>query len=254
MRALLPEPADDVDIHAWYAAEWLEPGGLRANFVSSVDGAATADGLSAGLQTPGDNAIFAALRDLADVVLVGAGTARAEGYRPTDLGPARTAKRLDFGLPAELPTALISRRLLLDPASALFTDTSPTARTIVLTCSDTDDAVRQALAAVADVVICGDDEVDLGVAKAALAELGLTRVLCEGGPSLFADLARAGVVDELCLSVTPMLAGPGARRIVAGDTWDGQGAAALQLVGLLEEDGALFGRYRRPAELRESAR
>ena len=83
----------------------------------------------------------------------------------------------------------------------------------------------------------------LAAAKAALAERGLTRILCECGPTLFGDLARSGVVDELCLSITPMLAGPGARRIVAGPMWDA-GPRSLELTGLLEENGALFCRYR----------
>jgi RibD C-terminal domain len=89
VRALLPQPVEDVDVHAYYADGWLDRGGLRVNFVVSADGAAQAQGKSAGLQTPGDNRIFAALRDLADVVLVGAGTASVEGYRAIAL--SRTA-------------------------------------------------------------------------------------------------------------------------------------------------------------------
>jgi riboflavin biosynthesis pyrimidine reductase len=96
---------------------------------------------------------------------------------------------------------------------------------------------------VADVVVCGDSDVDFAGAHAALVERGLTRILSEGGPTLFAEMARAGVVDELCLSVTPLLTGPGARRIVAGELWPGD-PVALGLTGLLEEDGALFCRYR----------
>src|SRR5438874_2364051 len=136
MRALVPYHDGDVDVHEWYARDWIDRGGLRANFVSSVDGGATAAGLSRGLQTPGDNRIFAALR-----------------------------------------------------------------------------------------------------------EREFTRMLCEGGPTLFGELAQARVADELCLSISPMLTGPGARRIVAGELWPGE-PAPLELVSLLEEDGALFARYR----------
>ncbi|TAM92705.1 MAG: pyrimidine reductase family protein, partial [Jatrophihabitans sp.] len=84
MRALLPAPADSaaqVDIRAHYARDWIDRGGLRMNFVASADGAATAEGKSRGLQTAGDNRVFTALRDLADIVLAGAGTVRIEGYR-----------------------------------------------------------------------------------------------------------------------------------------------------------------------------
>jgi riboflavin biosynthesis pyrimidine reductase len=250
MRALLPEPAEDVDVHQWYAADWLLPGGLRMNFVASVDGAATAAGLSRGLQTPGDNRIFAALRDLADVVVAGAGTVRAEGYGAVELSPRRREFRRLHGLDEALPTAVVSRSLNLDPASPLFAADRP--RTIVITSAAADQRVLEALDGIADVVVCGEADVDLARARCALEGRGLRRILCEGGPHLFADMLRAGVVDELCLSISPLLAGPGAPRIVAGLGRPGPHAEQaaeperLHLTGLLEEDGALFCRYRVP--------
>jgi riboflavin biosynthesis pyrimidine reductase len=243
MRALLPQPATHVDVHDFYARDWLDEGGLRVDFVCSVDGAATADGVSRGLQTPGDNRVFAAMRDLADVVLAGAGTVRTEGYRPIRLSDRRIGIRTGYGLSAHLPTAVISRSLRLDPHAALFTDAPEDARTIVITCAAGDAAVRTALEPIADVIVCGDADVDLPSARAALEERGLRRILCEGGPTLFAVIANAGVMDELCLSITPLLAGPGSRRIVAGGLWHGN-PHELRLTGLLEEDGALFCRYR----------
>jgi riboflavin biosynthesis pyrimidine reductase len=243
MRALLPSPDLDVDLHEFYARDWLESGGLRVNFVSSADGGATASGVSGGLQTPGDNKVFAALRDLADVVVAGAGTVRIEGYDAVRLSERRTGVRHQYGLRPDLPTAVVSRTLRLDPTSGLFTSAPPTARTIVLTCEEADPAARAALADVADVIVCGDAEVDLALARRALEERGLTRILNEGGPTLFSTLVEAGVVDELCLSLTPLLAGPQARRIVAGENWSA-GLHPLELTGLLEEDGALFLRYR----------
>lgn len=242
MRALLPRPADDVDIHASYAQDWLEAGGIRVNFICAADGAAQAEGGSAGLQTPGDNKIFAALRDLADVVLAGAGTAVAEGYAAIELSNRRTSIRREYGLAAALPTAVTSRSLRLDPDSALFAAPADN-RTIVLTCAAAPPDRRAALQRVADVVICGDASVEPAAVRAALAERGLTRVLSEGGPTAFADLVHAGVVDELCLSMSPMLVGPGPGRITGGDNpWPG--AAALHIVSVLEESGALFLRYR----------
>lgn len=243
MRALLPTPEADVDVHAFYAADWLDVGGLRVNFVVSVDGAATEDGASRGLQTPGDNRVFAALRDLADVVVAGAGTVRTEGYQAITVSEPRRAIRAAYGLPATLPTAVVSRSLRLNAAADLFVGAPDDARTIVLTCAAADPVVRAELEQVADVVVCGDESVDLAAARRALTERGRTRILCEGGPTLFADLARAGVVDELCLSVSPLLTGPGARRIVAGELWPDE-PSRLTLTGLLEEDDALFCRYR----------
>ena len=126
------------------------------NFVACVDGAATAEGASRGLQTPGDNAVFAALRDLADVVLAGAGTVRAEGYAAIRVSERRREQRRRFGLREVLPTAVVSRSLRLDPSSSLFTDTVPEARTVVLTCGAADPVVLQTLRARADVVVVGD--------------------------------------------------------------------------------------------------
>lgn len=242
MRALLPEPQDDVDVHAFYAADWLDTGGVRADFVCSVDGAVSAAGVSRGLQTPGDNRVFAALRDLADVVLVGSGTALAEGYGAVRPVERRQDVRQRYGLAPALPIAVMSRSLALDPGSALFATEQPAARTLVLTCTAAAAERRRALAAVADVVDCGADTVEPSLVRTALFQRGLHRIVCEGGPTVLAQFAAAGALDELCLSISPLLAGPGAGRITAGDSWPA--AASLRLTGLLEEDGALFCRYR----------
>ena len=242
MRALLPGLVDDVDLHAYYAAGWIDRGGLRVNFVSAADGAAHAGGLSRGLQTPGDNAVFAALRNLADVVHVGSGTAVAEDYGPIAPSAERRAIRRSFGLRETLPVAVQSRSLNLDPDDDLFTEALPGAQTLILTCAAADPEQRRLLKTVADLVDCGDETVEPVLVRQALEERGLTRILSEGGPSVFADLARHGVVDELCLSVTPVLGGPGPGRISAGKEW--AAALPLTLVGLLEEEGSLFCRYR----------
>jgi riboflavin biosynthesis pyrimidine reductase len=125
MRALLPEQAGSVDLYAWYGRDWLETGGVRANFIASADGAVSASGLSRGLQTEGDNRVFAALRDLADVILVGAGTARAEGYAAVTATERRLDVRRRYGLPDPLPIAVVSGSLGLDTSSALFTGALP---------------------------------------------------------------------------------------------------------------------------------
>jgi riboflavin biosynthesis pyrimidine reductase len=242
MRALVPEPIEDVDVHAHYADGWVEHGGIRFDMLTSADGAASASGLSAGLQTPGDNQVFAALRDLADVIVAGARTVLAEGYRPVREVPARRAVRLGFGLAAVPPVAVLSRSLQLDPALPLF-DGSATERTLVLTCAAADSARRAALVRTCEIVDCGDETVEPALVRAALADRGLRRVLGEGGPTVLGAFAAAGQVDELCLSMTPLLAGPVAPRIVSGSPWPGP-PLPLVLNGMLEEDGALFLRYR----------
>jgi riboflavin biosynthesis pyrimidine reductase len=240
MRALLPVPVREsatvTDLHEHYATDWTDSGGIRANMLASVDGAVSVDGRSRGLQTPADNRVFAALRDLADVVLVGAATALAEGYRPFTPDAERREVRRRFGLRPQLPVALVSRNLGFGSDAPIFAD--PTVRPLLLTTAAADTAPY---AARAEVVVCGDSDLDFGTARRELAARGLTRVLCEGGPRLLAGLLAAGEVDELCLSITPMLAGSGANRIVAGEALPS--VQRLGLHTLLEEDGALFARY-----------
>jgi riboflavin biosynthesis pyrimidine reductase len=248
VRRLLPAadgPPADLD-DASLAEAYAVPAGprwhLRINFVASADGGATVEDRSGGLSNPADKRVFRLLRDLADVVLVGAGTARAEGYGAERYAPERRRRRVELG-GAELPViAVISGSLDLDPTSTLFTRAEPNARTVVITCQAAPEARRVALAEVADLLVAGDDRVDLAAAVAGLAGRGLARVLCEGGPTLFGALLEAGLVDELCLTVSPLLTGPGTGRIVAGRLVDGA-PFPLSLLHLLEEDGALLHRY-----------
>ncbi|HEU5270725.1 MAG TPA: dihydrofolate reductase family protein [Jatrophihabitans sp.] len=252
MQQLFPVHSAEVDLHAHYAEGWLDSGGVRVNFIASADGAATAAGLSRGLQTPGDNRVFAALRDLADVILVGAATAAAEGYRPSAPGPGRRAVRTGYGL-AETPAiAVVSASLELDLSAPLYAGAEE-APTLLITSSAApvgrrndiiDLAGGRARLQLIEAPADGSGGVDLGAAVAGLRELGYTRILCEGGPRLFAGAVAAGVVDELCLSYSPMLAGPAGSRILTGPDQLPGFPVNLELTGLLEEDGALFARYR----------
>jgi riboflavin biosynthesis pyrimidine reductase len=165
---------------------------------------------------------------MSDVVLVGAGTARVENY-----GGARET---DGHVP---PIAVVSRSLDLDPASRLFTDTL--VRPIILTCTSAPAARRAALADVADVVVAGDADVDIRAALDALADRGLRHVECEGGPHLLGWLVAAGMLDELCLTLSPVIAGGTAGRIVAG--LESQVGDPMRLVHVLEDVGHLFLRY-----------
>ena len=180
------------------------------------------------------------LRALADVVLVGHGTAAAEGYRAGDRGRPRSAGsgRRSAGAPT-LPIAVVSRRASLDPAGGLVTGAvSPT---LLITCEAADPGRRAALAAAGvEVLVCGDDDVDLPLALDRLAGLGLEQVLCEGGPSLLHSALAAGVVDELDLSLAPALVGGDETRLLAVALPE---KVDLELRQVLEEDGVLFTRY-----------
>jgi 5-amino-6-(5-phosphoribosylamino)uracil reductase len=250
VRRLLPDPGPNhdagLDDGGLVAAYVLPPGrSLRVNFITSLDGATTIDGRSGGLGTPGDLRIFRVLRALADVVLVGAGTANAEGYRAVETDSPVGWIRTSIGRPPTMPIAIVSRRASIDPTGGLVAGApSPT---ILITCAAADPDRRAALAAAGvTVLVCGDDDVDLPTAVDRLAELGHEHVLCEGGATLLRSALTAGVVDELDLSIAPALVGSGPRLL---DDLPGS-PVRLDLRQLLEEDGVLFGRYRvqRPAD------
>lgn len=248
----LTEAGGPLDARSVESAYAHPPGELRANFVVTLDGAVEIAGQSGRLGGAADRELFATLRALADVILVGAGTARAENYGPAWLTPERRERRAERGQPP-LPTiAVASRRGDLDAGARLFAerrDTQPEPpRPLVLTCGAAPEAKRRLLAEVADVRVFGDDAVDLPSALASLHPAGApARVLCEGGPGLFGDLVAAGLVDELCLTVSPLLAGVG--RVTLTGSWAPSAEPEwLALAGLFAADGHLFARYRRSSE------
>ena len=187
---------------------------VRMNFVVSLDGAATLEGRSGGLGDENDRLAMQVLRTLADVVLVGAGTVRVEGYGGMRVGEADAAWRRAHGLAPQPRVAVVSSRLDLAPTHPFFA--RAVERPIVVTHAASPAGSRAALADVADVLVCGEDAVDPHAMIDALAGPGLPQVLCEGGPHLFGSLVEADLVDELCLSIGPLLAGGVAGRIVRG--------------------------------------
>lgn len=188
---------------------------VRMNFITSLDGAATRDGLSGALNNADDKQVFDTLRLLTDVIMVGAGTVRAEGYGGVRLEPADVAWRVAEGLPEQPALAIVSSRLDIDAGHPFFADA--VRRPLVITHGASPAERRAALAEVADVLICGEHAVDPRQMLTALATRGLTQVLCEGGPHLFGDLLAADCVDELCLSVSPVLDAGRAGRIAVSD-------------------------------------
>ncbi|MBQ0852721.1 pyrimidine reductase family protein [Streptomyces sp. BH-SS-21] len=216
---------------------------LRANMVSTLDGAAQHDGRSQPISSAADMRIFGTLRALADVVLVGAETVRQEGYRPARAREDFAARRAAAGQGPAPAIAVVSASLDLDFSLPLFT--SPLLPTLVLTgAAAAPDRIAAAEKAGARVVIAGDGTgVDPARAVRALADLGLRRLLTEGGPRLLGQLVAAGVLDELCLTVSPMLTAGDAQRIAGGPSV--AVPSRFELTSLLEEAGFLFSRYRR---------
>ncbi|MDF2267511.1 pyrimidine reductase family protein [Streptomyces coacervatus] len=256
MRRLFPVTDETVTHREWSLAElaaaYAYPGPtaggrpvpwLRANMVSTLDGAAQHEGRSQPISSAADMRIFGTLRALADVVIVGAETVRQEVYRPARARAEFAEQRKAAGQGPAPAIAVVSGRLDLDFSLPLFT--SPLVPTLVLTgAAAPADRVAAAEKAGARVVIAGDGVgVEPARAVRALGDLGYTRLLTEGGPRLLGQLVAAGVLDELCLTVSPMLTAGDAQRIAGGPS-----VAVPQrfvLASLLEEEGFLFTRYQR---------
>lgn len=230
---------DDDTLLEHYAVADRSVPHLRVNFVSSLDGAAWHEGRSGPLNDKWDQQVFGFLRRLADVVMVGAGTIRVEGYGGLQLDEASQRWRLDHGMPANPPLAIVSHALDLDPASRVFVEAP--ARPLVITHATAPAERRAALEEVADVVMRGDRTVDLAAARDALADGGLPQVLCEGGPTLFGSLIAADAVDELDLTISPVLESGTAGRIAHGV----QRTIPMRLAHALPGGPMLFLRYLR---------
>ena len=224
-------------LYAYPDGRWL-----RANMVATADGAASLAGVTQGISSDTDRRVFALLRTLCDVILVGASTAREEKYKPAR--PQELWSHLRAGRPPTPPIAVVTGRLDLDPDSPLITAAPRDARTILITTASAPAARRDQLARHAEIIVAGQDTVDLATAVDALAERGHRRMLAEGGPHLLAQLAEAGLLDELCLTIGPLMAGPGAPRIVAGTPGTGTATPLpLTLAHVLEDESFLLCRY-----------
>jgi riboflavin-specific deaminase-like protein len=215
---------------------------VRANFVSSVDGAVTLEGRSGGLSDPADREVFALQRAMADVILVGAGTARAEGYRGVRMSDRHAQLRRERGLAPVPPIAVVTASCWLTSEHVLVSDTE--VPPIVITVESAPAEHRRALAAAGvPVLVAGEDRVDVATAVRMLGDRGLNRVLTEGGPELFGGLIEADLVDELCLTISPRLVGGTAGRIAV--TPQELRPRRLRLVSAVHAEDALLLRYGR---------
>ncbi len=242
MRALLPQQLESVDlVDAYRTPEGADADRpfVRCNMISTFDGAIALQGRSGTLGGPADRRVFQVLRSLADVIVVGAGTARTEGYGPARLDEDLRARRLERGQSPVPPIAVVTRSGNLDWSSPFFTEAE--ARPIVLTSSTVDEGAFERGEQVADFVMAGDDQVDPLPALDHLYRAGLRSVLLEGGPGLNADFLDAGRLDELCLTLSPRLVGGSGSRVFAGPELNPP--VELEMVQLLEEGGFLFFRF-----------
>ncbi|MDN5764631.1 MAG: dihydrofolate reductase family protein [Humibacillus sp.] len=242
------DPLTELDEAALFAAyappsparghgDHVEPGWLRCNMVTSLDGAATgADGMTGSINNAADRAVFDVLRASSHAVVVGAGTIRAEGYVPLSVPATLVGLRRGRGLPDALPLVVISHRGEVPPTlrgrrdGSVLMATPENAPGLSRTRDDLGDS---------NVLVCGDGSLDLHALIGQLHDRGLTQLLTEGGPSLLGSFIAAGLVDELCYTVAPHLVGGEHPRTVGADGIP----AALELTLLVEQDSTVMGRW-----------
>ena len=215
---------------------------VRANFIASLDGGATAGGKSAAMGGPGDRFIFNLLRELADVIVVGAGTARVEGYSGAHSGVAQRQRRGARGQSEVPQLAIVTKSGRLDRDMGVFTRTE--VPPLIVTCSTAADETQRRLAGLAEVVDCSGDDpdsVDDGAIVAMLQARDMRRVLTEGGPTLLGSFIESQMLTELCLTIAPYIVGGTAPRIATGP---GQVLTRMRCAHVLtDEAGFLYTRY-----------
>jgi 5-amino-6-(5-phosphoribosylamino)uracil reductase len=257
VRQLLPEPISIDPAEAHVAAHRPPPTGrpwVLLNMVVSADGATAVDGVSGELGGPEDKVVFSALRAVADVILVAAGTARAEGYGPPRTSARRQAERVERGQAPFPRLALVTRTLDLDPAAAMFTEAPepPLVYTVPDAPADRRSALGDRAELVTPTAADGDDggrgdrrrgpgDVDLAAVLADLGRRGARTVLVEGGPALNGQLVAGDLVDELDVTLAPALVGGESARVAHGPAL--AVPTGLVLAHLWEADGVLFARY-----------
>jgi riboflavin biosynthesis pyrimidine reductase len=212
-------------------------GWVRATMIATVDGAvAGPDGRSGSIGTLADRTLFSVLRGLADVILVGAGTVRAERYRPPEPKPDFAERRAAAGQRPAPVLAVVTRAGRPEDFPGVF---PPAADSVAVLPATADLPRWRAALGPARVLVAGADRVDAGAAVAALAARGLPRILVEGGPHFLGEVVAAGVLDEICLSQAPLLVAGTAPRVATGPPGD----LRVRPVHLIECDGTLLGRW-----------
>ena len=242
MHRLLPQPVAEVDTDDVYRDSRPVVDGrpwLMMNMISTIDGATEIGGVSGPLGGPADKDVFGTIRTLPDVILVGSTTAVAERYTPPSSSVSTKARRLSNGAWPVARVAVVSSKLNFDLALPLFN--RPDQRPIVVTTEDADPAGLRRVAQHADVLQCGTGTVDFSKALTQMATLGAKVVLSEGGPSVNGALTAEGLVDEILVSVSPLVGGGASGGIIRGAILEQPQEFVLRHV--LTEDHYLFLRY-----------
>jgi riboflavin biosynthesis pyrimidine reductase len=217
---------------------------VTGHMVAGLDGTSAVGGRVGPLSTSPDQALFRRMRQIADMVLVGAETVRSEGYGPVRLSDEAQQWRRRLGMSPTPPLAVVSRSLGFDWTAKVFTDAPEDARTHLITCAAADPKRLAEAEELATVIVAGDERVEPAAALQALAELGRRVVLCEGGPTWLGELVAADRLDELCLTISPLMGGD---PLPVSVTPPGSRLAAFELKDTMAQDHTLFLRYERAA-------
>ena len=228
---------DLASLYPWPESPWL-----RSMMVMTLDGATVgADGLSGSISGPADKRVFMEARRLADVVLVGAGTIRAERYKPMLAKPEWQEARASWGLAPAPQIVVVSGRLDLPWDEPMF---SNSAMPVVVATTTSADEHRLAQARRhSEVVQVGDESVDLRALVRLLHERGQQRIDCEGGEALLDALVREDLVDEMDLAISPVFAGSGYLRDPQREITSPY--ARFSLAHQFEHEGFVFCRFLR---------
>jgi len=219
---------------------------VTGHMVAGLDGTASVDGRVGSLSTTPDQALFRRMRQIADIVMVGAETVRREGYGPVNLTEDAQTQRRRKGQRPTPALAVVSRSLALDWTAKLFTDAPEHARTHVITCEAAAPERRAEAEECAELIVAGQDRVEPTAAMQALAERGHRVVLCEGGPTWLGQLVAADRLDELCLTISPLMGGD---PLPVSVTPPGAGLARFELKSAGLDGHTLFLRYERERQV-----
>ncbi len=218
---------------------------VLANMVGGLDGTAAMGGRVGPLSGDTDASLFRRLRSVADVVLVGAETVRRERYGPVRLADDLRQARVEDGRPPVPPLAVVTRSLRLDWTAPAFAAADPSARPLVVVPAAADPVLLAEARDHADVIVAGDRSVDLARALDLLAGRGHRIVLCEGGPRLLGEIVDAGLLDEMCLTLAPLMGGD---ALPIAITAPGGAIRGFRLAHVAAEDDTVFMRYERGSD------
>lgn len=236
---LTPLPEDPDGLDQFYGDP---PRGVRANMIFSADAAAAFGGRTRPITDAADQMLLLQLRSYSDVILAGSGTVAAESYGPVRLTDAQRERRSAQGQEPEPRLAVVTARGSLSPDLRIFTGDGPPP---LIVTGNQGLAARPDLAELGEVMVAGEEFVEPAEMLGGFRSLGLERVLCEGGPFLLSTLVDADLVDDICVTVAPFLAG--SQPTTAQPPSGLASPTRLELRHVLHRNGLLYLRYSREA-------